>query len=592
MGSRPVTPELPPGFEIESTGGLPPGFEIESVPEEKKELSFLERLKRGAVSLTAEIGPEIVGGTAGFIAGGPVGALIGAASAEALDQLLRRILVSRGLALPPPETSTQAAGQIAGAVVGEATAQFGRAGQIAIAGPAATSAAAREVLRVPSQVAAAKEFGVQLTRGQASQGIFTTAFERLLRGAFGSAQVLKKLDFKVAQQLRRAGQQIADDISKRPLSRLEIGEFVQNTLNRRRALAQAAFGKAEENILKNAGNVRVELRPFFKQEVNKLVAQFDPGITAVPGVGQAGGVGKVAKILKDFSALDELSIAEARALQKNLRALTRDRELSAASGSLKVLERRLTEQIRGALRRAGKFQELRNFETASTNLAKTIDLLDRSAIKRLSDLDRPELVAEYLLQKGSQTRVTELRSAIGSQNMRKVERALWEQTLLKAQSEGVLPGDAIERVLGKQLGEDVLEAIWGQRPEILAKIQRFANLANIVSLRPGITKPLSAGDLPTGMFAQLGAASTGIIFVLSGDPQTGALFLGGALLGPAVIAKLLTRKDGADLLIRAARTPMGSQAGRLLLARIEAQRKAKESFKEIIESQKIPSTIP
>ena len=146
--------------------------------------------------------------------------------------------------------------------------------------------------------------------------------------------------------------------------------------------------------------------------------------------------------------------------------------------------------------------------------------------------------------------------------------------LSTSESEGVLVGGRLERTMN-QLGEPAIASIFGGNPDILAKAKRFVKLVDTLSLRPSLTKPASAQAATLLGFGQASLAATalgsGMVAGIMGSPSGALMALGGGsgiVLGPAVMARLMTRPGVTELMTKALKTPVTGTAGTNLLTKL------------------------
>jgi hypothetical protein len=136
--------------------------------------------------------------------------------------------------------------------------------------------------------------------------------------------------------------------------------------------------------------------------------------------------------------------------------------------------------------------------------------------------DKPNLVAHMLLQKGTDLATTadDIRQLIGSKNMVKVERAVWERMF-----KGVLQRNENIFVTGKledafnAIGEPAQRALWGKN---LPKIRRFVSLVDNANLSPTLKNPNPPTSLlGFGQFAKVPLLASSALFVLRGTKDAG-----------------------------------------------------------------------
>ena len=147
-------------------------------------------------------------------------------------------------------------------------------------------------------------------------------------------------------------------------------------------------------------------------------------------------------------------------------------------------------------------------------------------------------------------------------------RGIFEWAYATSLVEGIPVSNSFERLWGG-LSVGAKELLFKQNPGVIGRVERFANTLDTVSLARGLTKPPSVMN-PTLMALGQSTAIVGglgdMVFQFSGT----GLILGGttvatALFGPALLAKLITRPQGAELAALALKTPATSRAGQRLL---------------------------
>lgn len=481
----------------------------------------------------------------------------------------------------------------------------------------------------PTQALGA-EFGVPMSRAQQTQGKMASAFESQVRRAFGTQGLFRdRLDIPANKALVKAAESLADEISQAKGTQKEIGVYVQKALNDADKTAGNLYDQALQVITQAGGDkVKVPVKGSLQDAAKRLIREielppeFSKGLEKVEGRQMALGIlenftsatktverqaatgainaaGQPIMQTRPAQVAKTLTFEEARRLRSQIFALVNSGEVTIGKGSLAQFNRELDAAMKDALRREGQGQLATLFEKASENYHKVQDLLEHSTISRLIKNDKPELVAEMLLQRGSETSAQTLRTLIGPQKMQVVERALWEKmfTNVLERHDGVVVGNTLERAFNG-LGTETQKAIWGGRPELLGKIQRFVRLADTVSLKSSLSNPLSAQ--PTSLMGLMQTGSIGVAAINAGkaaltlDATGFAINVGSAgtmYLLPSTVARWMTRPDAIDVATKALQTQANSKTGRelayKLMILVQAQEQS-ENLKKLTRQHMTP----
>ena len=599
------------------------------------------RMARTAAGLGLDIGYPALGAVGGGILGIPggpggiaIGAGIGAAGMESLHQLLKQGQVMLGgepLGEPPPETSREAAGRIgmAGALgpLQEAAGIRQAAGAASVVGPALRKGAEYLKLvkpKIPGIPELAAEFKVPVTPGEQTQGIAIASIEALLKRSMGGSGVYHEYYRDIVNPaLVKAGRQIADDISGMKMSPREAGVYVQKALKTFRETTGNAYGAVLEDISTQAGSrVQLDMTGPLQQSAKELLGQW-----SIPGpvgerVRDVEAVGKAMRILEAIAdptvtrqipasaILDPeglptraartvkeivpLTFDDARKLRTLLFKITESGEMSIGKGLLGQLNHSLDEAMGAALRKAGRGDLVTKFHLATKRFHYSRNLLEQSTMESVAKTDKFETILDMLtFEKGSESAMRTLRHIIREPEKRQaIKRAIWEQIFEAphkgAVVEGVLIGDRLERILDN-IGGPALKAIFG--PNELSEIRRFTKLADTISLKSTLTRPITAAG-PTLMALGQSSAAIGGFYQASkgetaGEKAGGWLLAGFGLLSPYMMSRMLTRPGATQIMTKALTTPAETPAGRAIAARLAAwavqyqQRQSREDQREL-----------
>jgi hypothetical protein len=546
--------------------------------------------------------PGVGAGIGGFVGsgGGPLGtaagAGIGAMAGEATKNIVRKVQ-GRG-----EEDPNKVALDIATA---------GAYGPLQEIGPVMRVGKPVGQMLTQSQQLA-QEFSVPMTKAQQTQAPLRSAYERVLRRAFGTQGVIRtRLETPQNEALIKAADDIAASISNAGGSPLQHGEFIQNAISAARKAASDLYDDTLKYITQQGGSdVPLNISGNLKRRAQELIKELELPKDYKGGLENVESRNMAIHILEQFaedtktvtSALvgpsgqpmrqvvpKRLSFEEARRLRTQLRSLTDKADLPIGEGALKQLNHELDVAMKEGLIRAGRKDLTDAFETASGNYRTVMSHIEQSTISRLVKSDKPELIADILLSKGAESTSYELRALIGTKNMQRVERALWEKLYqnVLTKNNDVMVGRELERAFNG-LGEETQQAIWGTRPDLLGKIKRFVETAKTVALDKSLMAPTSAQGSSLLAFGQFAGVTAGVTraasAVLQADPQGFVLNLGGAgavVLTPAALARMMTSTSSIDVATAALKTKTGTKAGTDLATRIMSLLMAEEQKKHL-----------
>ena len=550
----------------------------------------------------------MIGGAVGSV-GGPIGAVAGGAlGAAAMENI--KLLGRQAMGEKTP-TGSELAVDLGAAGAGGAMQEFT---------PAIKAALGKTPVMLTAAQKLGLEFGVPLTKAQQEGGTMRVAFENVIRRSFGTQGIFRKqLEEPQNAALANAASQIADQIAPRSATQREVGTFVQGRIQAAREAAGNVYAQSLEQIsAAGARDVPINLERL-KAPAKEILDALKLPQDYSAGVSNVESRQRAIDFLKQFltttkttqegtqAAVEvpkKLTFEEARRLRTTLFSLTNSGQLDIGKGQLAHFNHELDAVMKAALGDVGRSDLAQMFGAASGNFHKVSDLIDKQTIKRLANTGAPELVADILLSKGTESSTLDLRQLIGPQNMKSVERALWEKMFERTleSSNEVMAGARLNQAWDK-LGPDVKTAIWGNNPENLSKINRFIDLASRVGLKKEVGEPVTQSSLMAfGQFAKgIAAMGAGAKYVFGMSPSGSvelALGSGAAVtLGPAAIAKWLVRPGAIDVATQALKTPLDTKKGvelgyRILMA-IEAQQMQDAAVRRVraeMEKEPVPPT--
>ena len=611
--AQPEIPPPPPGFNMVKEGsirniGLEPGF------------ASLANIKRGLTKLAYDVVPVAAGAATGALGGAPAGplgvvggALLGGGGGEALKQLYGHAMRSFGVEppTPPPTTGIEAALDVGTAglygIMGEAPKAFQLGSKVGKAiAPSQPPMMGRRLTTEPRKLAS--EFNVPLTPAQQTQSKATSSLEALLRKSLSGSGIFRDFDLLANKRLIEAGQKIGRAISSKGMSDVEAGKFIQSALSKADELSGINYETVVDRISKQGGSTTLIPVGNIVAVAKKLLKELKGPTKEVPSLRGVESLNKSIGILEDFANLERkvsapkqvlkvepdgyvfetlpgaikpkaaISWAQARLMRSLLFKISRTGEVDIGKGAISQITAAVDDAMTKGLEQAGRKDLAQQFRGASNRFRTNSELLKTSTMEAIARSDKPGLVLDILKQDPT-TGIRTFRRLAHSQPgvVEAVERKLWEEVFESAQREGVLIGNSLERHLDKELGEEAVKAIWGSNSETLAKVKRFAKLADTMSLRSSLTRPMS--DQPQSLLAmgQGALAATALVqagrSVLHQDYSGFALNLGAfgmVIVGPYQLAKAMTSPRSVEMLTQALKTPAASSAGVKLGIRLAA----------------------
>jgi len=352
--------------------------EVRRVTTRPEEVRSLVSKEPGILSrFLQQSGPEIIGAIGGGIAGAPFGppgivggGMLGAAGAESLDQLIRRLLGQ-----PSPETSLGAAGQIAEAATG---------GALQEAGPVARSLVAGTKALQTQRLLSAAEFGLPLTKGQATPGSIREALESFIGSTVLGRATMRS--FKLTEQvpiLNREIEQFINQVSKSRLSSEQAGELLAGLLNKSKERVGEMFAEEVKAIAREVPKAAIrppaELFSVAQKMLDNIKLSTDE-FTSLLGV---ESLKKAVKILEDFSAGHEIPLSKAVELRKLLFKVSEAAEVDIGKGSIKKLNQALTKSMGDVLEQQGRPDLFQRFLDASHKFRFVSENLEKKGIQQI-----------------------------------------------------------------------------------------------------------------------------------------------------------------------------------------------------------------
>lgn len=481
----------------------------------------------------------VAGGTLGASLGPPGiagGAGIGAVAGLGAKKLVRTL---QGRQAPQTllQDVVEAVTTAAGGPLQESTA-------ISKATQAGRALSATKPLNIPPQLQAAQDLGVPLRKGQAFGGIRSTG-EQFLSRTLGGATTFRKQGLQQAAALESGVDQFLTQISRSKLSREDAGIAIQDLLSAARARAGSQVGDALDAIATELPGLQVSQKGPLSTAAKELLNDVSGPTAQFPSLRKMAGedINQAISVLQEFTGESkQIPIRDAVKLRSLIFKMTNSDDISTVGvASLKRLNSALNTAIQDTVRGAGRADLADAFANASTNFRTVVDSIESKAISRLVKEDKPELVIDILLSKGSATRTQRLIELTGKENFKPIARAAVEKVFDESTNEGVLISQSFAKIR-KRIGNDTLNTLLG--PENVASFERISKLIDSLGLTNELTQPKPAfGGL--GLL-QGGLAGAGV-GVATANPEKAALGLGfaaGVIGIPALLAKAATRPGG------------------------------------------------
>lgn len=587
---------------------LPPGYTLK--PQTQIDAEYRQQLPdaaravatggRGLLDIVAQEGPQIIGAIGGGVAGIPAGppgifggAMLGAAGAEAAAQLMRVGLgqpqVPHGSTLVAPETP---AGRIA---------EAGLMGGMQEAGTAIRSTIP-VLKRLPKAFATpfarlGQEFNVPMTRAQRLQENvpISQAMEGYLRGSLIGSTMFRRFDQKVAGRLTAAADRLLTSIDKNAQTPKQFGEMLGESIQAFEKMRSRSYDAALQDLSKRGGaDAPVNVPKYVVATAQDLLDK-----TSLKGdyeeILKAGGDAEslnfaikrlemlaepnkpVAGALIDTSAgavpqmePKTMTFEEARKLRSILFDLSNRGESNIGKGAIKKFNESLTEGMGDALNRfdtSPKKELWTNFNTVSANYRDMKETLKNQITSKIIKSDRPAtLISEFM--KGDPESAIALFSKIAPTKKSSIARAVFQQAWDTSVKERIPVSNGFDRVW-YNYPKGAKNALFGDRPDLLEKINRFAKLVDTMGLSPNLAS--STSSQVTGLFGKGQAAIlVGSVAGFAINPSIQGV-AGGAstiLLAPMMLAYIATRPAATDIVKLAARTSASSPAAPQIAARL------------------------
>ena len=551
----------------------------------------------GAVSLApygAAYGSTL--GPAGAFAGGAGAAVVGAGLAEMGYQGLKYGAKKVGLPTltPPPTTAAELAQQVGVSMVAGPL-DMPRGLHRVILPPRGTDTYVSEVSRL------ADKFNVSLTKSQQTQSGWRSMLENITRRTLTGYMQFSKFDRMVAKQVDDAARNIARQISPLSMKPSQAGALIQDSLDAVKSGAMMRYTSMKDDIIRITADPPVTVTGPIKNEADRMLKQMEVFTGEFKSLLGVEGYGRSKTILEDFArgykvvktgvlgpdgkeivrhVQREIPWSDAWELRKTLFAMTNVPELKLGQAHLTQLTKGIHGALEESLHKVGRSDLVANFTAESARVRKIVydekTGVESAIMKALVDEKAYEHVVDFFLT-GSRSETTakvffNLVKAPQAKNA--VKAALWEQIIFRAQKEDVLVSNALESVT-KQVRPGGMEEIFGK--EHLGLLKEFSDLVNVVSLKPSITKPLSAEAGTLLAMGQSEAATTGLAasvgLFLAGQQEAalGVMGVSGLrFVGPTLLAKMMTSKSATRAMVELAKTPPGTRKAVQLATRLLA----------------------
>lgn len=463
----------------------------------------------------------------------------------------------------------------------------------------------------------AAEAGVPMTRGQVTQTTARTTVESLLRRSIFGARIFQDFDRRAALKLNAAADDIARLLDKGSKTEKQWGEWLQGTIEGYESYFSRQYEEALKSISRRgASNLELNLSEEVLEESVSMVSEARRLVAdmAAPGdfpevlAGAEGGLKQASgrlsgltetfknifrgpkpdspgdlMVLEDFIMGDPkvLTFEEARRMRSIFLDVARRGESTKGKGALSRMVQVIDAEMEATLLRADKGNLYAEWRNATSGYKRMKDVVKSKVIKAAKANQNPEEIVIAILGSkgyGLESKLELLQEVTMGTGDNTLARGIFEWAYKKSLTEGIPLGGAFERLWGG-LGEGAKERLFQSNPDMIGKLERFANTLDTVSLSAGLTKAPSAMS-PTLMALGQGGAIMGGVADMVWNITGSGLMLGGttvgtALFGPVLLAKLLTRKGGTELATAALRTPANTKVGQKLRSALEAFAKAK-----------------
>lgn len=504
------------------------GFLASITPESSipKKKSFFEKAGR----FIEDVGYPAMGAAGYAAAGAPLGPLgmlgmgaFGAGAGQSALELKRQ--ATEGVPLGNEGEQQRIALSMMGGVVQEAPALLRQT---------------KNILNPKQQ--AALSTGVPLTKGQAKGSLL----ESQLRSIFSSKGEFRKLAIdKQIPALEVAMDDLVSKISTSSLAGPQKGEFIQKAVSEARELAGEGIGTAMDNIVHTLPRLSVPQKGSLAKSAKDLLFEITKPTAQHPSLRSLGSedLNKAVKVLREFTDTSvTIPIKDAAKLRSLIFKLSdSDGVSSIGQASLKRLNAALTDAISESVRGAGRQDLLDAWMAANKNFRGVASKMDETTIKAIMKSDKPEVIIDYLLQPGVESKLTSLEGVIGSRKMEVVRRAALERMFEKSSKEGILLSQSFANMRDK-LGERAIEKIVGANN--VSKFDELTKVIDALGLTTELIRPASSGAGLGLVAGGLGGAAVGLGTGNTGAAASSLLFSAGVTLIPKALAMIITRKGG------------------------------------------------
>ena len=578
-----------------------------------------------AAGFVREAGPTAVGAIGGSIAGAPFGppgivggAALGAMSADAIDQLIRRGLGQQDV----PQTSAEASQRIFEAgTAGVIQEAGGRVVNQLFVKPALTKIFRK---KITPELASAEEFAIPVTRGDISPGTTRQALEGFIETTpLGRSAIRSfRLDMQIPK-INKAIDEFVNSISKSRLEPEQAGEAFVTFLNLARKKVGNTFDNAVREIARKAPDVAIRGKTILSETAEQLGSRLKGSTKEFESLLGVEDLKRAISILDDFASTGKIvktgvldatgkeltqvtprviTIEKAIDLRKLLFSISKASDTTIGKGTIKKLNQALTESIGESLKRSGREDLFNEFIKVSKNFRFVLDNLEKRSFQQILKQESPELVVDILLRRGAGTRLNRVErvfeaAKIPLGKLAPIRAAAVRKLFNDAAREGIPISNLINDI-ERKVGTKTLRKLLGGEEE-LRRFRRFSGLLDSIGITRQLASPQAGG---AGIGLAVGGIAGGLIGgaggAITGDLETaGKLTLGGIGFGVAVfafpgfVAKLITNPKRlatveAILLSEAKRGGVSAAISRLIgFVGAETQGRKRRL-------QRIPSTIP
>lgn len=539
-----------------------------------------------------------VGGIAGAVAGGGTPAsvglgVVGAAGGEAVQQLYEHATGSPNA----PSTTGQVVKQIGTEAALSGFADIG--GRLVFAGGARLLEPYARTITQEGQVALdflkPKMPTQQLMPAQATEARSLDILQNIAEKSLVGGNAIKEFKLKQTEVLKVMADEFVDSFGKR-VTADQVGDAIvastKSNLKLAKAPAEALYNTINEAVkptvtkvmkyerLANgpvvqmvprevevlSGGAKIDMTPA-KEFVRPMVEQSKN----LRGIESTSAGDDLVKAVQSLPGT--LTYADAQALRSRLIAKVDEMSVvnknAPAIGKTKRLIQILDEQIDQGLE---KFDPaIRDtWRAANTIYKEGNETYNNQIIRRLVKLaadqfgDKPEGVVRTLFRPGNETAIARIKEAVDADTWKQFQSFAVRDMMVRGSNDGVLNGVKLENaMLGHGgIGEQSLATVFDAAQ--LKTLRDFATTLKVVQAKQGE----GIGGMAVQL-TQAGAIMNLVSNIVEGVEKETATII----LGPAVIAKLMTNPTTAKWLIQGIQTPLisptaGSIVGRLANAAV------------------------